>query len=436
MSCCEIEVKTPSSENMKKLQKHFDSVEVVEKEEYRVLILKDRANKSNIDWVVWLEVKIRYGQKSERASKIDEEYLTGACESILDWVELLVDFEKGKNESKQLSLFGDDSEDDFEVEPKSPDSNGNWAKYFKDCARVRRNNLKKQYSFFELCNLTDDWYIYRDLDYRNLLPHGNKEMIEIVKQEILKVGTSADRGSFNDEVNYICKNGALSDIELINRVKHLIHMELVPYVREFYVWVDDSYSANTREKEISHRCWFDGKTINAALHDYRDYPVYDLNDVDFIAWLRNHFNITNIECISDEEVLKKNISHYMNSMLWYKREGYNFEEKINTFSTWKQFKSDILSYLKDNGLSSNNGGGSGYSIDSFRGGYSLDKKGHVEVLQNYRDREAMGRDIESLPRHQNNESQVVVYDLTGDEIYKQAFELFTNKPISLFDFAA
>ncbi len=449
--CCTIKKETVSSvKEFDILKSKFDVVEIEDKEKYRLLTLKDKAssNKSNIQWIVWLQIKVCYGYSTQHGSdKSNNEMLQTVCKNITDWVDNLIHFEK-ESTNKQLSLFEEDNSDEIilEDEPESPGADGNWNKYFKEQARVRKSNLIKQYSFFELCNLTDSTGIYLDMDYRHLLPKTNKEMIELVKDAIVK-GTSATKGYgrfddywWDDEYGWLTRDGALSDIELINRVQGLIRIYFVPYQREFHVSTDMSYSANDYEKRTTYRFWFDGKKINyygSFDKDKEELPSFELYDLEFIQWLRDHFNIEYKEVISDKDILKINVKSYINSMLWYEKDNYDFIERIKTFKNYKLFKSDILNYCKAKNIDSTNGGGSGASIDGFSGSYDKSKKGKITIVQNIDERINLNRSVENLERDSYWESDVIVYNLIGDDIYKEAFNLFNeiNVPVqlSLFD---
>lgn len=444
MSCCTVKKQTNSSiKEFDILKSKFDDVVLEDLEKYRLLTLRNKANKSNMDWIVWLQVKVPYGTDKTRHSKrTDEEMLTGLCKSISDWVDILIGFEKS-NAGKQLSLFGDESDDELEKEPSSPTygEEKSWDKYFRECNRVRKNNLMKKYSFFELCDLTNAWYTYHEIDYKHLLPQSDKEMIELVKEAIIK-GTSSDEGHgrfddfwWDDSYDYITRNGALSNIELIDRVKSLIRLHLVPYTREFHVNTDLSYSLWEFEKKTDYRYWFDGrKIIGNSWNDNKNLPSYELYDLEFIDWLRNHFNISYKEVISDDDILRENLECYMWRLIGSENaKVFDFKNKINTFKDWKQLKASITSLIPRG----NNGGGSGHSIDGFRGGYSIDGKGNIKITQNYEQRIKLNRSVDGLERDDYRDSDVLVFNISGDEIYKKAFELFSKKTViqtSLFDF--
>lgn len=446
MSCCTIKKETVSSvKELNELKKHFDEVILEEKEKYQLLTLRDKCNKPNYDYVVWLEVKVAY-DKTNTCKKSSNEKLNGACKDIIDWVDILKNFEKSDT-GKQLSLFGEDDENELEEEPSSPDGeDGNWGKYFRDRDNVRKNNLKKKYSFFMLFNSTSSWWSYNDNDFTKFLPKSNEEMIELIKSAIVR-GTSSEKGYerfddfwWDDKYNYICRDGALSDTELFCRAMSPIRLYLVPYKEYSYVYYDDSYQTfNTKDEDkdkdkTSYRFWFDGRNIYGSNWYDAKYPTYELKDANFILWLREHFNVAFKEEISDEEALKENIKCYIRFLIGHSTyETYNIEKKINTFKNYKQLKASLLSLTPVG----NNGSGSGYSLDGYGGHVSVDKKGYIKVTQALNDRIEQNKSIEGLK--EDDYGEIVVFELRGDEIFKKAFELFNKKmprQESLFDFLA
>lgn len=444
MPCCVVnKVVNKSSKHLGILKKHFDVVEVDNLEKFRLLTLKDYAKKSNYEWIIWLQVKVPYGSKGKHSSsRTDEELLNDVLKKISDWVEVLINFEKSENKGKQLSLFDEEPEDELEKEPSLPEANGNWSKYYNDCNKVRKNNLMKQYSFFELCELTSSWSTYYEHDFRTLLPKSDEEMIELVKEAIVK-GTACDEGHgrfddywWDDEYNYITRDGALSDFELIDRVRSLIRLYLVPYTRYKYVSTDLSYSASVHETSTDYRYWFDGKRINGSCFaNERDLPSYDLNKPDFILWLREYFNVSKKEYISDEDVLKENMQCVFNRAYGYDNPTFDVMDSIAKAKDFKSFKSQAIA-----SASLGNGGGSGYSLDGFSGSYDLfnGKKGTVlTVEQNKEQRLSIGRSIDGLEESTFDENRVYVYKLNFYEVLEKAYELFKqDRQMTIFDFLA
>ena len=97
--------------------------------------------------------------------------------------------------------------------------------------------------------------------------------------------------------------------------------------------------------------------------------------------------------------------------------------------TFKSFKTEIYKRIKE---ADNNGGSGGSSVDGFSVSIDRDKKGSIEITQDKRIREILGRDIDEVDFYNN----VLVARLEGDEIYEKVFNLFNTQPQqnNLFDF--
>jgi len=354
---------------------------------------------------------------------------------------LLKGFEKS-SQPKQLDLFGN-FEDDNELEPiPNPPAGGEdrgWASYHKKCNEVAKRNLMKKHSFFELFH--PDYYLYSGIDYRTQLPTMEK-VRELYKQAILK--GKDNPGRYNefwwDTPKYIIETNGLSDIELRARLHH-IRLFLLPYWSCGYVSPDLSYTEHIIDEQISYRYYLDGTKLSTCGphdNDTLDLPSYSgLFNLEFLEWVRATLDIPHKEVISDDDVLKENIIHYINRLIGSDNfRVYDFERKVNTFKDWKQLKASIVSLIP----AGSNGGGSGYSIDGFSGSYSIDKKGNIEITQNKNLRVELNRNIDGLEDYEYRDDCVFVWNLSGDEIYKKAFELFNQKAIinqtSLFDFMA
>lgn len=439
MSCCVMDKKTSSSmKELDKLSGMFDEVILEKKEKYQLLTLRDKANRANYDYIVWLQLKVQLGNTYQHYNaKSDEDMLIGVLEPLVDWIDLLKGFEKF-SQPKQLNLFGE-SENDLEPEPELPDNDRGWATYFKKQDEVKKRNLKKQYTFFELFHPT--YYLYSGIDYRKQLP-SLEETRELYKKAILKGKDNPGRYDefWWDNPRYIINHDGLSDIELKDRLSS-IRLFLVPYWDYGYVWTDNSYTARELGNCIRYRYYLDGtKLTPSGDHDndtISNLPSYeDLFNSEFLEWVRTTLNIPQKDAISDEDILKENLKCFFNFLLWYESDNYDYLHKINTCKDWKHFKSDITSFLKEKGVDAN-GGGSGYSLDGFIGNISLDKKGEVRIEQHCKIREELNRDVDL---EVNDYDRYIVYRLVGDEIYKKAFELFNKKEIAnqatLFDFAA
>lgn len=438
MSCCTVQVKKETSNKyLDILNKHFDEVVIKEEASFTRLTLRDKTIKANYDYIVWLEVKVALGSTNSN-SKSSSEKLEDAMKSMSHWVEILKNFEKSDT-GKQMSLFAEDNEDDLEPEPKSPQGgeDRSWAKYFRDSERVRRSNLMKQYSFFELFNYVGQWWSYSDTNYVKQLPKTNEDMIELVKKFI--TGDTSDtiisqEDEWFDEYEYLTRDGALSDIELYDRFMILLRFDLVPYRSYFHAYVDDSFHLHAHEEGISHRYWLNGSTINGMAWENKELPIYDLYDVDFILWLREYFNIPYKDVISDEDILKRNLEGLFCRVYGYENPSFDAIEEIKNAKNFKEFKARAIANA-DLG----NGGGSGYSLDGFRGSYDLFKgrKGNVLTIEQSREqRIALNRNIENLEEAYFKENYVCVYKLKFDECLEQAYKLFKPKELNLFDLMA
>ena len=432
MSCCIIKKDTTSSvEELNKLRKYFDEVVLEDKETYRLLTLRDKANKSNYDYVVWLSIKVSYGFSNERtySAKTDDEMLSNVCKSILDWIDILKNFEKS-DVGKQLSLFEEEDENEPEPEPPTPSSDGNWSAYFKKRNEVRKRNLMKKYSFFEL--LSTDYYTYSGIDYRTMLPSID-EVRELTKKAILKGKDNPGRYDefWCDTPSYLTRDGALSDYELMKRLHFGIRLFLLPYKSYFHVWTDDSYSAHTHEECIEYRYYLDGENLSTCSshdNDKLDLPSYDnLYNLKFLDWVRNTLDIPHKNVISDDEILKENLKS------WFRYD--DFEKDVNTAKDWKQFKAVASKKVQSNG------GGSGYSLDGFDANHYYDRKGEIKISQPCEHRIELNRNIDNLEidEYKGSESYIVS-KINGDEIYKKAYDMFNKKEVanqvSLFDLLA
>jgi len=431
LSCCTIKKNTTSSvEELNKLGKYFDEVVLEKKEKYQLLTLRDKTNKPNYDFIVWLSIKVSYGYNNKKfhSNKTDEEMLINVCKSILDWIDILKNFEKS-DVGKQLSLFDDGSDDDLEQEPDTPTSDGNWSAYFKKRDAIRKRNLMKKYSFFELLDI--DYYTYSGIDYRKRLPSIDK-IRELTKQAILKGKDNPGRYDefWWDTPSCLTRDGALSDIELKQRLSFGIRLFLLPYKRYFRVWTDDSYSVHSSAESIHYRYYLDGEKLSTCSshdNDKLDLPLYnDLYNAEMLDWIRDTLNIPYKDVISDDDILRENLKS------WFRYD--KFDKDVNTAKDWKQFKAKASLKV------STNGGGCGYSLDGFDASFSYDKKGSIVISQPCEQRIALNRNIENLEISKYKSESYIVFKISGDEIYKKAFKLFNNKEIanqvSLFDLFA
>jgi len=433
--CCtpNITTKNTTSKELNTLNKMFDEVVISQKEKYQLLTLRDKANKPNYDYVVWLELKVANGYSNGYSQTSGEILMQRVLKKLVLWVDKLKGFET--TTSKTFDLFGDaKNEDEIEVLPPQPE-NGNWDKYFKECKRINVKNIMKKYTFLELFN--PKFCLYAGIDHRLKLPT-MEETRELYKKAIL-VGmknSGRDNGWFWwDTPEYILVKDGLSDFELRDRLNS-IRLFLVPYTDYFNCFIDDSLTDHSREDktpEISYRYYLDGTRglSQSGPHDIEtlDFPSYDdIFNAELLEWVRETLNIPVLEVISDEDILKENLEHYFSSLLWYGKNEFDYKSRIDDAKDWKKFKAEITSFLKEKGIDAN-GGGSGVSLDGFSGGYALDKKGNIKITQLLEDRISLNRDIENLITDDWNSNKVVVFDISDDEIYRKAFELFKTKEV-------
>lgn len=425
------------------LKKIFDVVEIDENnEKYNLLTCKDLVKRfgSNIDYSVWIQLKISKGHTKNTnygTPKDSKSYLEDCLLDLNNWVELLINFDKN-NSKQQLSLFEEDNVLELEKEPVSPrgGEDNDWNGYFKKVEKVRKNNLLKQYSFFELFNDHSSSWLYTDIDWRKFIPSQN-EIVTMFKNTILKYKDKPGRyedGWFDDTSKWITRDGALSDFELFERVRFQLRLYLVPYKSFGHVITDLSFNHSYFEESIEYRFYLNnGKLESYGSYDYdkTDLPIYDLNNEEFVSWLRKTLDVPTKEIDSDDEVLNNGIEQFLNSFLWYGREEYNWKTRIKNFKDWKSFKNDFFSFKKMKNID-NNGSSSLIASDGYRGSLNYDKNKYgITILQDKKLREELNRKI--IPTDYNDDSLVI--ELKGDEVFKKAFELFGSvKQVSLLDF--
>lgn len=423
--CCTIKnKKTDLNKELNTLKNMFDEVIISQKEKYQLLTLRDKANKENYDYVVWLEVRVANSYSNGWSSTSGEELMQRVLKKLVLWVDKLKGFEIST--PKQLSLFEEEIQD--------------------ASSKSKIEIIKEKYSFFELFN--PKYEVYTGIDHRLNLP-SKEEIRELYKKAILKGMKNPGRDNdwfWFDTPEYVAVQDGLSDFELRDRLNS-IRLFLVPYTEYFCCFIDDSLTDHSREDkspEISYRYYLDGRrglSISGP-HDIEtlDLPSYDdIFNAELLEWVRETLNVPVLEAISDEDILKENLEHYFNRLIAYNVDEFDYMSRINKAVDWKTFKAEITSFTKKHCIG-NNGGGSGYSIDGFYGSYSIDKKGNIKITQLIEDRIALNRDVENLEVGGRNNDNVVVFDLSADEIYKKAFELFNAKKavieLTIFDFLA
>ncbi|WP_152184420.1 hypothetical protein [Sulfurimonas indica] len=435
MYCCTVKKETATNKYLETLENNFDEVLITKKEKYQLLTIRDKANKTNYDWIVWLQLKVAY-DKTNSCMKTSDEKLEGVLKALCDWWPLL----KNPNDSKpkQLSLFGDDEEFE-EEEPPAPTGgeDNRWAKYYRECDRIRKANILKKYSFFEVFHDVGEWWHYDDTDFSHMLPKTQEEMKALIKEFISgEIKSKILQYNKIEKEKGCLKDIPLSDYELYQRTVRWLSFDLVPFRKYANISIDNGYHVHEYEERYFHKFHFRGGKIEGSSWDNKRYGRFDLRkDKEFISWLREFYAAPYKESLSDIEVLKKNIDVFFCSTLWHKADEYQWQERINRFENWKQFKSDLNSFLKENNIDGSNGGGSGYSVDGYDAWYNKWKKGNIKISQDKEYRAELGRQTEELEI--DDYDRVVVFDISGDEIYKKAYELFyTSKTPSLFDLVA
>jgi hypothetical protein len=415
--CKEVEDKPKRCvSSLTKLKVFFDCVEVEDLENYRLLTLKDKVSgKGVIEYVVWIQVKIALGGSSQYSNTTVEAFTESVSSKILRWSNKLLNFEKSKLTE---SLFAFEEEVEVLEKPVLAEG-GDPYKYFEELKKYNKKLIEK-YDFFEVSDIHRAYGTYYE-DYTHLLPQTDKEMIECVKEAIIKAETE-------DGHNYMERDGALSDYEIIARIKSLIRLHFLPY-QTSGIMVDDSDTVHIRHSTTSYRYWFDGtKMISAAHWTDEKLPSYELFDYDFIAWLREFFNISPKEMMKDNEVLNQLCVSALEQLLWYGKDEYNLKQRANRFSNFKQFKSDFLSFLKERNIDYKNGGSGGpyndgytYSITNFDKG----KTAIVKLEQKVLARQLSGQDTTCL--EVDGRGSYIVAEISDDEVFKIAFETLSNK---------
>lgn len=418
---------------LEELKRKFDIVEIDDShEKYNILTCKDivRRGGTIINYIVWLQLKINKSHevKNNYSTKKDSKtYLEDCLKDLNLWVELLINFDK-KNTKQRLSLFEEDNVEILEKEPDSPrgGEDNTWNSNNRKVEKVRKNNLLKQYSFFELFNEHSSLWLYTDIDWRKFLPTQD-EFVNMFKNIILKYKDNPGRyddGWFDDEYNWITRDGALSDFELFERVRFETRLYLLPYKHYGRVSTDLSFSHTYFEESIDYRFYFNNgklESYGSCDYDKKDLPKYNLYSEEFINWLRETFNVPFKEIDLDDEVLRSGIEQFLDSYLWYGREEYNWQNRIKNFKDWKSFKNDFFNFKKEKNIN-NNGGSSFSSWDGFSGSLDFDKSKYgLTIVQDKKLREMLNRNIITTTEHDNKS---LVFELKGDEVFKKAFELF------------
>lgn len=430
MSCCE--VKKPDTKVNKDyvsaIKKYVQEVVIESKEDYQHVTLRDKINKSNYDYAVWLDFKIKHANKIGYSNKSSEEMLNDALKEIADWIELLV---KPRVLNAPTSLFDDGTE--LLTLPESPGPEGNWNKYSRETERVNKENLKRQHSFFELCKLHNRWFSYSNIDWTPHLP-SNDELIQMIKDGIAfaenKGGGRFENIWWDNSHNYIPRGGELSDRELKERIRHMLRVFLLPYKKYAYNSYDMSYQSHVIDEAMHYRYYYDSDKINiASWENEEDFPKYNIYTEDFLLWIRKFYNVKKVEIISDENILKKNM------VSLFSRLDYDFESELKKIKSVKEFKA----HVKANTNYKDGCSGSGISQDGFNAWFDLDNpKNTIVIKQSVKERLELGRSIENLKFTDETKEKVYVWHLSFDQFLEKAFDIYkvSHEQLSLFDFIA
>lgn len=422
------------------LKKNFDIAKVEEFDKYQLLTLEDKPSGKKFN-ICWFSLKISKQASNENYEPNNSSnYLEKVCKVINDWYPIL----KNPLNERQIEydLFGETQNEYLKEEllPEPPKSDGNWNKYFNECHRIQKNNLMRKYTFLELFNV--DFYLYKDYDWRQKLPTV-EEVRDMYKVRLKKHKNNS--GRFNDfwwdTPSYLTRDGALSDIELKSRFRS-IRLHLLPYISYFQASYDMSYTNHSdkeKKSKIYHRFYLNGDKLSgnwcSSYENRTDDGRYkNLLDEDFLNWIRNELNIEKKEVISDEEIIKKNIESFCNSIF---RDS-NYQTIFDNSKNEKELLKNVQNYLKENNIS--NGGSSGVSIDGFHGSINychILSQCNITILQSLELRDSLNRNSDDMPFSEYYENDVIVSKLIGKEIFIKAFKLFKKEnrvQTTLFDF--
>jgi len=355
---------TPSIEKLKKL---FDIVDVQQYEYYDQIICKNKSTRNSlIDYEVWLDIKTK---RKFGAEKLASE--------ILDHIDKL--FAVPKIRQVQTGLF-----EELEIE-------------------------KDESSFWESFN---SYFIYDDDDYLKLLPQSNEEMIKLCKHYILLGIEDEDRHDeyWFENNGYISSDEALSDRELLSRLYSILRICFVENSHNGCDWKTYRYFASYHAQQY---------TIS---HDSGDAIVYDLNQPEFVAWLRDIFNVPFREPTTDKEMIKQCLNDVADR-LFGSLKDITFKEILDKATNKKTFTSSIKSlFKKDSGYS----GGGGPRDDCYSSSITQDSGVHLEIVQRTDYRQSLGRDISQAESGRN--SYTTVLDAKDNELYELMYDMFSTKP--------
>lgn len=421
--------------NIEVLQKNFDNVILETFDSYQTLELSNNVNKNGIEKVVYLKLNIALEGSGRRSSK---ECLDGAIASLLPWIDLLIDCDEKKSTStSSTSLF--DMDDNFEI---PVDTN-------RDLSDTKKiENLKKKYKFFDLFDPLTWWWTFHSIDYKKFIPT-NSEITELVKQAILKykdIGGRHDDAWF-DSPSYVTRNGNLSDIELFKRVMSTLRIYVSKWQIHNGCLIDDSYTLiRDKQSKTSYLYYFDGERLFLNYSNIKNYinasnkkmfnslrdeiETYDLFNDEFVAFLRECFDVKKSEPLDDNGAKKILLESFANSV------NSSWQSILDNSKTYKEFKTKLFHNVDTDTIEMS------YKTptEDYNFVMNLEKNTpHLQITQRTSTRQRLGYTIDSSDY---DCWKYIVEFLDGDEVFIQIFNLFKNKSIknkeiiqtSLFDF--
>lgn len=330
---------------IEKLYKAFDNVIHEQYENYQTLELSNNVKRGIIEKEVYLKLSIAQYTANRNAI----ECLEGAINSLLPWLELLINCDEKPN-NEQLCLFGSSVDDELEKEPETPTSSddNSWSRYFRKVENVRISNMKKKYKFFELFNPICWWWAYHTLNYKKFIP-SNEELENHIKLKILEYKDKPGRYKevWFDTYRDIF-NKSMSDIELYNCVLGAFRFYLVPFKEKHGVFFDNSYTIHSEpSEEITYMFYFSMNKLNIYyspihnIHNSEDFKEYDFYNPSFISFLRETFNVKECEPLNDD-IVRERVFKIIFDEITIK-----WKEILNNSSSYKVFKKALMKKLKN-----------------------------------------------------------------------------------------
>ncbi|WP_418181295.1 hypothetical protein ACNSOL_12370 (plasmid) [Aliarcobacter lanthieri] len=376
----EEEIKEPKStkvkpSNIELVKKHFDIVEVEEFELYELFTCKDLVLNKNVEYEVWLSVKIK---------KNKSEFFAG---------EILKNIE--------------------DLKPS-----------FKDSAF----NL----SFYDF-NYTNSYYLY-DFDYyENCIPKNNQEMIEYVKECIELYFDSPNEASpfIHFKYSKIFASDPISDREMLTRLYFNIklHFGVSNYDKEIYSKYDNIFSKY--ENKIIGKdkrfiaCYYNAK-LRLTIYD-GVFIYYDLYDKEFCDWLRDKLKTPYAEPKTDYDIIKEQFLSYSSNFLQNNTELYCL---INSSKNAIDFRNKLISSLDKDRCSGHFGSSNGPINDCYSFIYCYDlNRLSFQVEQQKEYRMQLGRDISSEKDNYFGDS-TVFFSVKGNEVFEKMYEYLCIEAVS------